>query len=128
MIKVLAGIITKDNRILIARRKQGSRLAGKWEFPGGKLEPDETPEECLYREIIEELGIKIKVGEFFCSSKYCYEHISIELLVYSAEYLSGEMTLTDHDAVNWVTKSELNSYDFAEADIPVVNRLFRGID
>jgi len=123
MIKVLAGIIIKNGKILIARRKQGSRLAGKWEFPGGKLEPNETPEECLYREIIEELGIKIKVGKFFCSSKYSYEHISVELLVYMAVYLTGDLFLTDHDVAKWVTKSELNSYDFADADISVVKKL-----
>ncbi|MDD3013542.1 MAG: 8-oxo-dGTP diphosphatase MutT [Candidatus Gastranaerophilales bacterium] len=123
MIKVLAGVIEKDSKILIARRKQNSHLAGKWEFPGGKLEANETQEECLFREIFEELGIKIKVCEFICSSKYSYEHISIELLAYMAQYISGEVFLTDHDEVRWVSKTELNNYIFAEADVPVVNKL-----
>jgi len=127
MIKVLAGIIEKDGKILIARRKPETNLAGKWEFPGGKLEQGETPEECLYREILEELGIKIQLGEYYCTSKYCYEHISIELLVYKALYQSGNIVLTDHDEAEWVSITELKNYDFAEADITVVNKLIETI-
>lgn len=128
MIKVLAGVIKKNNCILIARKKPGSSLAGKWEFPGGKLEQGETPEECLYREIEEELGIKIKVEKYICTSKYEYEHINIELIAYYAQYISGDLVLTDHDQALWVSINELTNYDFAEADMPIVNILIKNIN
>ena len=67
---VAAAVIEKDGKILIAQRKKGWRFAGKWEFPGGKIEPNETPEECLRRELREELGIETEIGDFFCVSTY----------------------------------------------------------
>ena len=72
MQKVTAAVIEKDGKILIARRKRDDSQAGKWEFPGGKLEAGETPEACLKRELREELGIETEVGAFFCSSRFVY--------------------------------------------------------
>lgn len=123
MVRVAAAIIEKDGRILIARRKKEDPLKNKWEFPGGKVEPRETPEECLKRELREELGIDIEVGKFFCSSTFAYSHISIELLVYRVTSFSGEITLNDHTEVTWVSPAELVAYDFPEADIPVIQKL-----
>ncbi|OGH98198.1 MAG: NUDIX hydrolase [Candidatus Melainabacteria bacterium GWF2_32_7] len=127
MQKVTAAVIEKDGKVLIAKRKTGTRLEGKWEFPGGKLECSETPEECLRRELEEELGIDTVVGEFICSSEYEYPHISIELLVYRVKYISGEFKLTDHDEIKWVYPHELANYNLASADIPVVNKLMADI-
>ncbi len=125
MRQVTAAIIEKDGKILIAQRKRGDALAGKWEFPGGKLEPGETPEQCLRRELMEELGIDSKIGRFVCSSKFEYKHLPIELLAYMAVHLSGEFKLNDHDRIEWVIPGDLKKYDFASADIPVVNVLMQ---
>lgn len=122
MRQVTAAVIEKDGRILLARRKGGA-LAGKWEFPGGKLEPGETPEACLRRELMEEMGVDTEIGAFVCSSKFEYKHLPIELLVYRARHLSGEFKLNDHSAIEWVKPGDLSSYDLSAADIPVVNIL-----
>lgn len=123
MQKVTAAVIEKDGKILIARRKRGDSQAGKWEFPGGKLEPGETHEACLRRELREELGIETEVGAFFCSSRFAYPHMDVELLVYKTSYVSGELVLHDHDRVEWIAPEALSEADFCEADKPVVRRL-----
>ena len=102
MTTVTCAIIESIGKILIARRAQDQKLAGKWEFPGGKVEDGESPEECLKRELEEEFGIQTEVGEFICSNKHHYDHISIELMAYRVKYISGEFTLTDHDTIEWV--------------------------
>ena len=121
--KVTAAVIERDGRILIARRRREELLGGKWEFPGGKLESGETMEQCLKRELREELGIETEVGEFLCSSRFVYRHMAVELLVYRASYVSGEIVLLKHDRVEWVLPEALKEYDFSEADRPVVRRL-----
>ena len=123
MKQVTAAVIEKDGKILIAQRKAGDTLGGKWEFPGGKMEPGETPEECLRRELMEELGVDTKIGAFVCSSKFEYKHLPIELLVYRAEHVAGEFKLNEHDRMEWVFPADLVKYDFSSADIPVVNML-----
>ncbi|HOE93293.1 MAG TPA: 8-oxo-dGTP diphosphatase MutT [Methanofastidiosum sp.] len=119
---VTAGIIKKDNKILIAKRKEG-HLVNKWEFPGGKLEPGETPKDCLKRELCEEFGIETKIGKYLATSNYEYPHIKIELIAYEVEYISGEFKLNDHQEIKWVKREELSNYDFAPADIPIVNKI-----
>ncbi|HAT72514.1 MAG TPA: 8-oxo-dGTP diphosphatase MutT [Elusimicrobia bacterium] len=123
MKQVTAAVIEKDGKIFIARRKPGDTLAGKWEFPGGKIEPGETPEACLRRELMEEFGVDTKIGEFICSSKFDYKHLPIELLAYRTEHLSGDFNLNDHDRIEWVAPADLVKYDFCSADIPVLNIL-----
>ncbi len=125
MIRVTAAIIEKDGNILIARRKKDDPLKGKWEFPGGKIEDKETPEECLRRELHEELGIDTKVGDFICSSKYDYAHISIELLAYKVYHLNGEFRANDHEEIRWINPLELDKYDFPEADKPILEKLLK---
>ena len=123
MQKVTAAVIERDGKILIARRKRDDSQAGKWEFPGGKLEAGETPEACLKRELREELGIETEVGAFFCSSRFVYPHMAVELLVYRTSYVSGEIALHEHDRVEWVAPEALSEVDFSEADKPVVRKL-----
>jgi 8-oxo-dGTP diphosphatase len=123
MKRVTAAIIEKNGKILIAQRKLGSSLGGKWEFPGGKIESEETPEQCLRRELKEELGIEAIIGPFFCTSTLEYKHMSIELLVYKATHVSGEIVVYDHESIKWVSKDELINYDFVDADRPVVDKL-----
>ncbi|MGB0930484.1 MAG: 8-oxo-dGTP diphosphatase MutT [Chitinophagales bacterium] len=126
IIQVTAAILQREDKILIAQRKKGDRLEGKWEFPGGKIEDGESPETCLQRELQEELGIEVRIGEFICESEYQYPHIHIRLLAYQTFYLSGETQLNDHAAIKWVTLEEMKSYDFAPADVPIVKVLKEG--
>lgn len=113
----------KGGRILIARRKKGGRLENKWEFPGGKLEPGETAEHCLERELFEEFGVKTKVEGFIASSRPESRRASIELLAYKVHYLSGEFRLNAHEEIRWVKPEELEGFDFAEADIRIVKKI-----
>jgi len=123
MKKVTAAILVKDGKILIARRKTGDRLAGKWEFPGGTVEQNETPKACLKREMWEEFGIKVSVGGSLGKSVYHYDHGSITLLAYRAAWVSGRIALKDHADYRWVSAGQLAEYDFAPADIPFVQKL-----
>ena len=121
MINVLCGIIqNQEGKIFIARRKEGKSMAGKWEFPGGKLEPGETEKACLQRELLEELGMQVKVGEKLGENEHLYETFSIRLIVYQCEFISATYELTDHDKYAWVDLKELSSYEWAEADLPFV--------
>ena len=125
-VQVTAAILVKNGRIIIAQRKSDDHLAGKWEFPGGKIEAGETPQACLKRELKEEFQIEVSVGEFLGSNVYHYEHISIELLVYRTCWDSGDIKLRDHTACRWISPAALGQYDFAPADIPFVEKLRRG--
>lgn len=124
MIRVTAAIIEQAGKFLIARRKAGP-LAHLWEFPGGKIEEGESPEQCLKREIFEEFGVEISVERYLTTSQYTYPHISIELMGFLALYQQGEFKLTDHDAILWVTPEEMREYDFAPADIPLCEYLIQ---
>ena len=123
MKQVTAAILIKDTKILIAKRKADDRQASKWEFPGGTVEQDETPEACLKREIQEEFGITVSVGRFFGESVYRYDHGSIKLLAYRAHWESGKIALKDHADYRWVSSAQLTEYDFSPADIPIVEKL-----
>ena len=123
MKQVTAAILIKDKKVLIAKRKADDRQANKWEFPGGTVEQNETPEACLMREIREEFGINVSVGRFFGESVYHYDHGSIKLLAYWTQWESGKITLKDHAGYRWVSPEQLSEYDFAPADIPFVEKL-----
>jgi 8-oxo-dGTP diphosphatase len=125
MIDVTAAIIQREGMILAARRKQGSHMAGYWEFPGGKIEPGETPEECLQRELKEELSIESKIGPFFEESCYDYGTKQIRLLSYFVDYISGTFTLNDHDEIRWLNVHQLLTLQWATADIPLVEKLVK---
>jgi len=122
-VKVVAAIIKKNEKILIARRKKGKHLELKWEFPGGKVEDGESEENTLKRELFEEFGIKVKVHQFVTESFYDYEHIKINLRAYVVEHLEGDFNLLDHDKVLWINIEDQEKYDFAPADIPINNYL-----
>lgn len=123
MIEVVAGIIIKVGKVLIARRAIHKSLPGKWEFPGGKIEENETPEEALERELFEEFGIKTKTGKYIAANKHDYGTFKIKLLTYFSEYIEGDFNLTDHDKIEWVILEELKLFDLADADVPVINEL-----
>jgi len=121
--KVVAAVIVRNGRVLIARRRKEVGYGGLWEFPGGKLKDGETQEKGLEREIAEELGVCIRVGNFLYSVPYRSPALSIELLAYRAVLTSGEFKLTDHDEIRWVKPSELEESAFSEPDRPVVRLL-----
>ena len=112
-VKVVAAVIQKEGKVLIAKRRQGDKLAGKWEFPGGKIDPGETAEAALKRELHEELDIETEVSDFICSSRYDYEHLSVELLAYRVLHISGDIIPRVHDEVRWVLPADLCSYEFS---------------
>lgn len=125
---VIAGLVIKDGLCLIAKRRVGDSLENLWEFPGGKLESGETHEICLQREMAEELEIDIKVGSFFGKSTYEYEFGSIQLFLYWATWQEGEMYLAVHDEIAWVDKETICNYEFAPADIPLMEKLRNCVD
>jgi len=115
-LRVLAAILCRDSRVLIARRKKGDRFEGLWEFPGGKLEPEEKPEDCLVRELKEEFGVEARAGKFIGSIRYVSESLSIELSAYAVAHISGAFHLYDHDEIRWVTPEECRDYALTEPD------------
>jgi 8-oxo-dGTP diphosphatase len=127
VVKVAAAVIEDETgRILVARRGPGGRLAGRWEFPGGKLEPGEDAPDALRREILEELGLEIRVGEFLLAVPHESPEQAIVLLAYRASRLGGALRLTDHDAVRWTAPGELTGLDLAEPDKVIAGRLAAG--
>ena len=123
MIDVTAAIWLENGRVLIARRRPGVSHAGLWEFPGGKVRPGETPEQCLQREIQEELGVEIAVGKFFGESIYADEAKTIRLLAYRVSGISAEISLNDHAELAWVAMADLGGYRFCPADVSLVSKL-----
>lgn len=120
MIHVTCAIIVNNNKILICQRSAAMKLPLKWEFPGGKIEEGESKEDCLRREIQEELGIDIGIGEALTPVENHYSTFSICLYPFVCIMESGMVQPTEHAQAIWVDAIELSNYDWAEADVPVV--------
>jgi 8-oxo-dGTP diphosphatase len=123
VIEVTAAIIRKGDLIFLARRPEGKHLAGFWEFPGGKIEEGETPEECLGRELGEELEIKVRIGNHIMDNLYEYDDIIILLKVYQVEITDGIPSYNHYLEHYWVNIDEILGYKLAPADVPVANLL-----
>lgn len=121
-IKVVAAIIIKDKKVFACERAKGD-LAGGWEFPGGKIEESETPEEALIREIKEELDADISVDSFLMNVQYDYPSFHLDMDCYICSLISKEFVLLEHSNYKWLSKSELDSVNWLEADIDIVKRL-----
>ena len=126
IIKVTAAIFVNDGMLLIAKRKPTARLPNLWEFPGGKVEPNETPRECLKRELKEEFDIDVSVGEYVGSNIHTYDFGTIELMAFRASWEKGDFKLLDHEEIRWIFKHELDQFDFAPADRAFADQLMNG--
>lgn len=124
---VTAAVVRRDGRVLIARRLPGGERPGLWEFPGGKVERGETPEEGLRRELREELAVEAEVGPLLVTVCHDYPDKAIQLLAYQCTVTQGEPRAVECAEVRWVRPEELASYPVAPADEPIVRRLLDGL-
>jgi 8-oxo-dGTP diphosphatase len=125
MIHVTCAIIHFDGKILVTQRSEKMKLPLKWEFPGGKLEEDESEADCIKREILEEINIEIEVVKQLSNSVYDYGSFKINLIPFIANYVSGEIILSEHKNYNLLDKSQLLNLDWAEADLPIVEEFLK---
>ncbi|WP_102380157.1 (deoxy)nucleoside triphosphate pyrophosphohydrolase [Raoultibacter timonensis] len=123
-IEVVAAIIKQDGKILATQRGYGD-MKGGWEFPGGKIESGETPEEALVREIHEELDAGIRIDSFITTVEYDYDTFHLTMHCYLCTVIEGELQLLEHSAAQWVDGSTIDSLDWLSADTGVVEEVKR---
>ncbi|MGD0350741.1 MAG: 8-oxo-dGTP diphosphatase MutT [Verrucomicrobiota bacterium] len=122
-IEVSAALVFRDGRLLITQRQANAHLGGLWEFPGGKREPSETFEQCLVRELREELGVDISVDELFDEVVHAYPGKTVHLKFFVCRLTSGEPQPLGCAALKWAGKSELDGYAFPAADARLLDKL-----
>ena len=123
MVRVVAAVVSRKGLIMVTRRGPGVRMAGLWEFPGGKVEPGEDDRTALGRELMEELSIAVEVGECMGENIHTEERGPFCLVAYRCQIKEGEPVLSDHDAIAWCTPSDLRDREWAPADLPFVDQL-----
>ena len=121
-IRVVAAIIVDNGKIFATQRRYGD-FKGGWEFPGGKIEVGETPQEALIREIKEELEVDIKVGDLIDTVEYDYPTFHLSMDCFWAEIVSGNLVLREHEAAKWLIKDELDSVAWLPADVTLVEKI-----
>ena len=124
IIKVVAAVIREKNKIFATQRGYGELKDG-WEFPGGKIESGETPQEALKREIKEELDTEIEVGVLIDTIEYDYPTFHLSMQCYWCNILSGDLVLKEHEAARWLSKDELDSVAWLPADITLIDKIKR---
>ena len=123
LIEVSAGLIFRSGKLLITQRHAGAHLGGLWEFPGGKREPGETSEQCLARELREELGVEVAVGGLIEELTHDYAEKSVRLKFFMCRLVAGEPQPLDCAAVKWVTRDDLAAHEFPAADAKLLAQL-----
>ena len=130
-VKVVAAVITACNdngeKIIFATQRGYGEFKDGWEFPGGKVEPGETPQEALKREIMEELETEIKVGDLIETIEYDYPTFHLSMDCFWAEIVKGDLVLREHEAAKWLTKGQLGSIDWLPADLGLVEKVRVGM-
>lgn len=121
-VRVAAAIIQNGNQIFATQRGYGDFKDG-WEFPGGKIEPGETPEEALVREIKEELDTEIAIGKLVYVVEYDYPQFHLTMYCYFCRVISGDLVLKEHEAARWLTKDTLDSVEWLPADVDLIEKL-----
>ncbi len=119
----VAVINNKQGKILIDRRKKTGEMGGLWEFPGGKIEVGETIEECIKREVKEELDIDIIVGDRLTTITHAYKTFNVTLYVHNCQHLSGKPQPLECEEINWVEPAQMNQYQFPQANIQIIKLL-----
>jgi mutator protein MutT len=122
-IEVSAGLIFHNGKLLITQRHAGAHLGGLWEFPGGKREAGETFEQCLVRELREELGVEVSVGKMFESITHAYPEKTVHLKFFVCRLVSGEPMPLDCAAVKWISRDQLDAHEFPAADLKLLDKL-----
>lgn len=125
IINVTCAIILKDEKILVAQRNEKMKLPLKWEFPGGKLEFNESEIDCIKREIKEEININIEVLQKLSNNIHDYGTFKINLIPFLVRYISGEIKLAEHKDYRLLDRSQLSNLDWAEADLPIVEEFLK---
>jgi 8-oxo-dGTP diphosphatase len=125
MINVTCAIIFHQSKVLVTQRSEIMKLPLKWEFPGGKQNPEETPEVCIKREIMEELNIEVEIVQRLRDSKYDYPTFTINLIPFVAQLKAGELILREHKDFQWLLPKDLKDLDWALADIPVLEQFMK---
>lgn len=120
-IDVVGAVIVRDDHVFAVQRGPDKALPGLWEFPGGKVERDESPRAALARELREELLCDVRVGDFITTTEYEYSFGTVVLSTYFCELSDGEPHLTEHADLRWLSTADLNTLDWAPADIPAVD-------
>jgi 8-oxo-dGTP diphosphatase len=128
MMKVVAAVIRNEEKVLITQRAKNDRLALKWEFPGGKINENETAQDCIVREIKEELNLDVEVLGLFMKNIYYYEKGPIELTTFFVRINGGEIRLNVHNNAIWVQLNQLKNYEFCPADVEVVKQLMKVVN
>ncbi len=124
MINVVAAVIKDENeKILITQRNLKKAQGGLWEFPGGKIEPNETRENAIVREIKEELDIDIEVKAYLSEKVFNYPEKDINLIALECKKISGEIKLLEHEDYKWILKKELDNFQFAPADLFIIEKI-----
>jgi 8-oxo-dGTP diphosphatase len=123
VIEVSAALIFHHGKLLITRRHANAHLGGLWEFPGGKREAEETFEQCLVRELREELGVEVEVGELFEEISHAYAEKTVLLKFFICKLISGKPRTLDCAAFKWVAKTELADFEFPAADKRLLEKL-----
>lgn len=126
-IPVVAGFLRKDGKILVGQRPENNSLAGQWEFPGGKIESGETPEQALARELDEELGIEAEVGDLKLACTHSYGDVGILILFYEILYWKGEPRAKHHMMLEWIHPEELKHRNIPEANRKILNRIYKAL-
>ncbi|HMJ67109.1 MAG TPA: 8-oxo-dGTP diphosphatase MutT [Candidatus Binatia bacterium] len=122
-IEVAAGLVFRDGKLLITQRPTGAHLGGLWEFPGGKREPEESFEECLRRELNEELCIEVDIHELVASITHDYPEKAVTLKFYRCTWRANEPQAFGCPDLRWVNAEELRRYEFPEADVKLIELL-----